>query len=1342
MNILKNIIIFFAIFTTSVMLGANRVNVRLIEDIPYSEATDILEDKRGYVWIATANGLYRYDGYTYRTYQIGVEGNSLNSNMIQSISEDSYGNIWVGTYGQNVSKIDVQNDRVTNYSLSDIYSQSSKFSEINTIGVDRNDNIWVGCQGEVVKLTINKESYDIERRDLYTVSDSGSYITKIHTDGLGCMWIGCNDALKRVVGQREGELIFEEYPYHCYDICNYDESSIVIASQEIVTLTRSGSVYASKILMRLTGEVAYDIACVGEREIWFGGRRGINCISPNQREEWEITEHYDKSNLPFEASTNIVSSMFVSQTKQLWVATRGGVWSVRENFKPFNNYPHLRSTGAIPRGIVKSLVEDSNQNLWVGTEDSGVYVLQGDAIIKNITINERDNRACAMLQTGDGVSNRSVMWVGKGSFPILAAVDINTLQVIPQRVKLPYVSLVLSLAKSDDNTLWVGTYNSGLWRLNINNRGEIVDIKQFTTLNSSLESDIVRSLYLSVEGELWIGTNIGVNRLKREDISSEDPMFLRSLSDTGEHSLLNRYINQIIETKGGDMLFGTIGHGLLCYDIESDSIRSITTLDGLADNAIKSILEDPTADDIWLATNRGLSKYSLSSGAIVNYGESDGLQDCEFTEACGIRRMDGEMVFGNRVGYLSFQPQQIKKSTDTPKLYFTDLYINHNRVEIGGNSILDRALEYTSRIDLKYDERNFSIGFVGLNFSSAYENIYQIKLEGLDGSWREIRDRDYIAQYTNVPEGEYTFKVRVANGDEVWSDRVLSLEIKISPPFYRSNIAYIIYILLLALIVYTIYLLLHRKQQLFIAQVERQKMEEITKYKLEFFMNVSHEFRTPLTLINIPLERVLKHVDNAELATDLAEMKYNVDQLMTLINQLLDFGRIESVNEQINPQHIDVVKYVGSLCNHFKLLAETQHVSYQFSSAERRVFAQIDIDLFGKVIINLLSNAFKHTPANSGIKISIDPNIDKNGVVISIYNSGCGVSADEIPHLFERYYQARNNQAIGSGIGLSLCKSIIELHGGTIRFESELNSYFVCYIELPISSQDSMPESSTPQKEDVACEITPHKNRATLLIVEDNETLRAQLCRELQGEYNIITAKDGEEGIAKCIKYLPSLVITDIVMPKMGGIEMCRQIKANEMVSHTPILVLTANSTVKNQIDSFTIGGADGYLEKPFNMEIFRGKISTILKNREIVKSQFKKQSIVDPEQIASSPADLKCLKMVIKIIKANIGNADLSVEQIASEYGVSRIYLNQKIKAITGETSSQFLRSIRLKYAAKLLLQKQMSVSEVACVVGYNDVATFRNRFKKMFGVLPTHYAGEEAISSSYSFDEPEGEQ
>lgn len=522
-------------------------------------------------------------------------------------------------------------------------------------------------------------------------------------------------------------------------------------------------------------------------------------------------------------------------------------------------------------------------------------------------------------------------------------------------------------------------------------------------------------------------------------------------------------------------------------------------------------------------------------------------------------------------------------------------------------------------------------------------------------------------------------------------------------------------------------------------------------------MNISHEFRTPLTLINIPLEKMISKIDtleDQEMVNDISEMKYNVDMLLSLVNQLLDFRKIERGKEHIEPKCINLVEYLNSYLDHFCLLAKKQNIEYIFKAEEQMVAVDIDVRLFEKVIVNILSNAFKYTPSGGLVELRVGRDNEKSMAVITLKDNGKGVAKEEIPYLFDRFYQANNQSqsathGFGSGIGLSLTKGIVEMHNGQMRIESEINQGLTCIIELPLSQGlvdvKSIKRELTEEVDviiankecsiDVEFKRSNSGRRDVILIVEDNERLRNQLGRQLSDMYDILSAENGQVGLDICLKEHPSLVIADIMMPVMDGIEMCRRIKEDETISHTPIMVLSANSTVRNQIDSFTIGGADGYLDKPFNLNVLKSKIQTILHNREILKQRFHRQSIINPEDIAHSPADLKCLSQIIAIIKKNMSNSELSMELIATEYGVSRTYLNRKIKALTGETSSQFLRNIRLKYAAKLLLQKSMNVSEVAWEVGYNDVKTFRTRFKEMFGVSPTNYNGEEASSSDVAY-------
>ncbi len=1344
-------------------------DIRQIDDLPQSEVNVVYKDQRGFIWIGTLDGLFRYDGRDYRAFQIDDTNKSLKSNMILAIDEDSEGNIWVGTYGRGLSRVNPQTGHVTNYDFQDLLPNKIKFNDVVAIEIDGDDNMWIANWYYILKVKLNDLTNNIDNVVCYPIDEQQikerDYINDIHEDKLGNIWIGSNFNVRRLIEERNGELICENYAIMCSDICDYDDNTIIIAGDNLETLTRDDDTNEyHQVHLRDLSYSATKVECVDSSNIWVGTRNGVAHIRKHDDNSWHLAKRYTKDIMPFYMPANVVSSIITTDDKQLWIGARsGGVYTIGSRAKLFNNHPvNPHSGGDMPSQIVKALYEDSHNRVWIGTEENGVYCQSYDqgrrSKITNIPINSDDNRAYALEQTGGG-STREVMWVGT-SFPNnLVAIDMKSLQPISQN--LSWTGFVFALKKSDDNTLWAGTYNDGLWRLKIDDNGYVVNAKQFTTFNSDINSDIIRSLYISKGGDLLIGTDMGVCRIANADIKSEEPQFLRNLY-ADNSTTVDDYVLQITETNSGDILIGTMGKGLWRYNINSDSMQSLTTANGLTNASVKSIVENPENGDVWLSTNSGISKYSTAEGTIINYGKNDGLNDCEFSEICGIRRSNGDILFGNRYGFVSFYPEDIQPSTISPKLYFTDLYINHKLVNVGedhstGRTILSKTLEYTTSIDLEYDERNFSIEFVGLNFASPLGNKYFVKLEGMESDWREIRGDELVAQYTNIPDGDYLFRVRAANSDGVMSQDELQLNIHIDPPLSRSTLAYIIYtilsILFLCGVFWTVSAVTKRKRQLFMAQMEQKRTEEMVQYKLEFFTNISHEFRTPLTLMNIVVERLKSKVEagkSINIAEGVSELKYNVDILLSLVNQLIDFRKIERGKEHVNPQCINLVDYLHSYFDHFNMLAERQDIEYSFTSNEQAINVDIDPRLFEKVVTNILSNALKYTPRGGKVDMSVICDSIKNIAIITLKDNGHGISKDEIPLLFDRFYQGsnqsvKNSQSIGSGIGLSLTKSIVELHGGTIRIESDIDQGFTSIIELSLSKNESqdLPQiehnyiAIEPQYEEVQPLSTSHSSdekRKQILIVDDNERLRIQISKQLSDCYDIITAKNGQEGLDMCLAKHPSLVIADIMMPVMDGIEMCRRIKEDESISHTPIMVLTANATIKNQIDSFTIGGADGYLDKPFNIEILKSKIATILHNREIIKARFHKQAIINPEEIVTSEADLKCISRVVGIIKEHIGDSELSIEMIAAEYGVSRVYLNRKIKALTGITSMQFLRNVRMKYAAQLLLQKQLNVTEVAWEVGYTDPRAFRIRFKEAFGVSPTQYNGEEMIDCNSS--------
>lgn len=1344
------------------VLNRSQYDINQIKNLPQSEVNVVYEDQRGFVWIGTLDGLFRYDGVDYRAFQIDETDQSLKSNMILAIDEDSEGDIWVGTYGRGVSCVNPETGEVANYDFQDILPQEINFNDVVSIEIDRDDNMWIANWYYILKIKLSDLKNSIDSVICYPISEQQiedkDFINVIHEDRLGNIWFGSNRIIRRLKEERDGELICDNFEISCMDICDYSDDSIIIVGDNLEMLAKCGDEYRVTHL-RNSMQNATKVICEDSSNIWVGTRNGVVHINKIESGEWKLVMRHTKDIMPFDMPASVVSSMMLSKNNQVWVGTRGGgVFTIGSRVKLFNNYPaNSRSVNDIPSQIIKALYEDTNGDLWVGTEENGVYYQSFRDGVKrtNLEVNRADDRAYSFEQTGD-ISIREVMWVGT-SFPAnLVAIDMKSLKPIEQDETLTSIGFVFALCKSDDNTLWAGTYNNGLWRLTLDDYGKILSSQQFNTLNSTISSNIIRSLYISTSGDLLVGTDMGICRVDKMELSCENPQFSRNLFKD-KSTTVNHYILQITESSCGDMLIGTMGHGLLRYDVESDRMSSITTADGLANGSVKSIVEDPKSGDIWLSTNRGISRYTPSNEVVVNYDENDGLRDCEFSEICGIRRASGEILFGNRFGFVSFDPESIKSSDVTPKLYFTELYINHKLVGVGadkstGREILSKTLEYTSHIDLEYDERNFSIEFVGLNFASPLGNKYYIQLEDMESEWREIRGEELVAQYTNVPEGDYRFRVRAANSDGVWSDDELDLSIHIAPPLSRSMMAYTFYFVLVLLMAYCAYWVFsaisRRKQQVLIAQMEQSRAEEMVQYKLEFFTNISHEFRTPLTLINIPLEKLLskrEQIKDLEMVEDVAEMKYNVDMLLSLVNQLIDFRKIERGKEYVKPVCTNLVGYMHSYFEHFNMLAQKQNIEYHFTTQQSSIGVDIDVRLFEKVVVNILSNALKYTPQGGRVELMVDHDETRGLAIITLKDNGHGIAKDEVPLLFDRFYQGKNqsesaSNVLGSGIGLSLTKSIVELHNGTMRIESDIDQGFTCIIELPISKEepsdspqmDSTPIIIEPKYVEVATKAEPSsgEKRDRILIVDDNERLRVQLSRQLGDVYDVITAENGLVGLESCLKELPSLVIADIMMPVMDGIEMCRRIKEDESISHTPIMVLTANTTIKNQIDSFTIGGADGYLDKPFNLDILKSKIATILHNREILKEKFQRQTIIEPEEFATSAADLKCISKIVDIIKEHMSDSELSIEMIAAEYGVSRIYLNRKIKALTGVTTTQFLRNIRMKYAAQLLLQKQMNVTEIAWAVGYTDVRAFRIRFKEVFGVSPTNYSGEEGVS------------
>ncbi len=1361
------IILFFSSGTLGQTLSFNDYKIKALHDLPAKDVNCIFKDSKGFMWIGTLDGLHRFDGYTYKSYRVEESKNSISSNMIIAIDEDSKGNIWIGTYGKGICKLDPVKQIFTNYSTE---STDNKIADdVTSLTVDNFDNIWTSNWFGAYRIKIDATNDKIKGIDVFNLSEEeqedGNVVKTIHLDKSENLWIGTNTNIKRVINHNapKNDIQFETYECFSGNICDYKDGILSAGFTINSILPNENGVYQ---IERISEEPVTSVL-YQNGSIWTGSRQGVSCLKQING-QWQVAREFENDFTEFSLSSNIVTWMASDDLKQIWIGTRGGgVNTISQRPKPFQHFQHSQQAGSLPNNLTRCIFEDSHENLWLGSEEKGVALLRKNksytSNFQHIEINSftNEDRVYAIEETYTPLSkkHKSLIWFGT-SFPVfLAAYDPVSLQAIELPEFVNNLGFVFALEKENDSTLWAGTYGEGLYRLSLNQDGNIMDYKRFRPKNNDqngLLSYIIRSIYKDSKGNLWIGTDKGLNLIEAKELQRESPRFEQFVIGKQKNQLPYDYILQIMESKNGDLYMGTMGGGMIkCHYSTFDktySFSNVSTKDNLPNNSIKSIVEDHSGF-LWLASNEGLTHFNPIDGTVVNYNQDDGLQDNEFSEICGLKRQNGDIIFGGINGINVFNPSEIKSDKTKPKVFLTDFMILNKEVypgeEHSGKIILDKSIEYTKNIELDYNQNSFSVGFVGLHFNAPQKNKYRYILEGFDKQWYKASPDYRMAKYTNIPAGDYTFKVMASNCDNIWVDQPTTLKIKVYPPAYRSKWAIALYILLILIISFILYrtskLIANRKKELLMSKLEKNKVEELSRMKLQFFTNISHEFRTPLTLINAPLNELMdpKISLSAEDRNHNQKLiKQNVNVMMRLINQLMDFRKLDQNKLKLNLSKQDLSQFLSTIYDSFTPLAINKEIDYILELNPAFPPVWFDAQKFEKVIYNLLSNAFKFTPKGGHISIAYKLELN-NQILITVKDTGDGIGQEEASHVFERYYQnsAKNKvNSGGTGIGLALSKGIVELHKGKIWFSSVETKGTSFFVRIPAN------EPSSNENEDINQEISDYSgseyssenikqesliitsekadsNKPKVVIAEDNDELRNYLASKLLKHYQVFAAEDGMQGLELCIKHSPELLVTDVMMPNMNGIDLCNEVKNKEEISHIPVLLLTAKNSDEAKIEGYQIG-ADAYIAKPFNTDVLLANMEALIKNREQVRLRFQKEIEINPSIISNSPADVKFMDNILEIIEEHLSDSDFTVEQLSEIYGVSRIYLNRKIKALTGETSNQFMRNIRLKHAAELLKQNVLNVSEVTWKVGYNDLRTFRSRFKEKFGVSPSEYA------------------
>jgi len=1032
----------------------------------------------------------------------------------------------------------------------------------------------------------------------------------------------------------------------------------------------------------------------------------------------------------------------------IWLGSKNGITKIDEKSKITKQIPQFQTfDGDVIETEVSSQYLDKDGGLWVGTVNGGIYYYHADRF-----------RFKSYDYTLFGVSD-------KKNFDINCFIDFNGDILIgtnnglylfndtQRKTKLfpglPSDVFCNQLMKDSRNRIWLCTRKHGLFCIYDGT------IKQFK------QPFVCQYLYETANGKFYLTTTDGFGQLIPETgefriveksskmghifqliqfeknkligvLYGDAGLFVYDLKnetiefpDENKYKFLihnNRKYHDIFIDSRQFIWFGT-QDGLNMYNPKDGFHKCFLKEDGLINNNIRSIIEDKEGR-IWLSTSYGISCIQLAKDykfSFHNFNHIDGVNRDEFLPRADYVSNKNKILWGGLNGFNKIDLSDFNhKNSVLNKPMMTRFYISGKEIKTGlkydGNLILQNTINNTKYITLKHNQNFISFDVTALNYINPTQTYYRYKLEGVDNQWTEIRPSNGIGNisYTNLPPGKYTLKVKATNNMQEWSETHSQLSIIINPPFWKTRIALIIYfILFIGIITFTVnYFIKSGKRKI----LKNQK-EELEKIKMAFYTNISHELKTPLSLVITPLDSIIKKHSEEPLKSKLTGIYKNAKDLLELVNQLLDFRKLEMNGETLHLSYCDIDDFLQNIFESFNEYAKEKEVNLSLEIVNKGLFAMIDSDKLKKIINNLLSNALKHTNSGGSIILKVDKSnpesSDGEFLIISVIDTGCGIPENELPYIFDRFYQAKQNIATGgSGIGLHLVKQYVQMHKGEIFVTSELGTGSTFTVKIP--NQQEIPELKSDKQNNV-------KSDYKILIVEDNPEFRNFLENELSEFYITDTATNGLEGLEKTKSILPDLIITDVMMPLMNGTELCSIIKNDLNISHIPVIMLTAKSSSEDQMEGFKVQ-ADAYITKPFKMDILLIRIKNLIEQQKKRKAKFKKEIEINPNLIVTTKVDEEFMNTLMKLIYLNISDINYTVEQLSSDMNMDRTNLYRKITAITGLSPTEFIRSVRLKKAATLL-DEGNSISDVASMVGFGTVSYFSKCFKIEFNVKPSQY-------------------
>ncbi len=1303
--------------------------------------TSILQDHSGYMWIGTVRGLFRYNGYEMKVYKSNpMEGNSLTYHQIECLFMDRDNELWIGTRYGGLNRYSREKD---NFIKIDIPAE-----DVLSISQDKNGFLWIGTSMGLFRYI--KEEDRFEAYHFRVPDGSSERLT---------LGIHCTDSETLVNIAELGILKYNSIendfsPLLLIDDCKdfnvseftlvypIDEDVFWLGTDQGLLRFEKGGRNELERLSDIHGTVIdSDINFIVEesyQHIWIGAE-GVYRYDLMKN---EFTHHIRHTDHPSNLASDAVSCGYKDIQGNIWIGTAGSginIWHQAQS--RFKEHSRINSTLNLFSRDITTVAQDEENNLWIGTRDKGVIVFD-----KNQAHLEQLNLQYPELQNLSQEFARIIVpgadkkiWIGSTTRKLTMIDPVNmdsyTIILNVDKEMAGERDMVTAIIPQGDSLLWIGTGSDGVHLFNINSRSFI----HYEGRNQLSRFNIV-DLEKDSRGNLWIATN--KNGLLKMDPKGD---IKRQEFDSIPFSILrNANIITIYEDTEENLWFGTEFLGLI--RLSTDHQSAVFDISGnVINNEICDITED-RYERLWISTTKGLARFEKATNSVKHYSWRDGMTSDEFNYNASYYGKDNMIYLGGTNGLVSFKPETIRDNDFEPTVLIETLFIGNREMKIGQeDSILKKALYLTEKITLKHSQNDIGFEVAALNYISPEKNQYQYRLEGYGSSeWIPIGSRRRF-DFTNLHYGNYMLHVKGSNNDKIWSGHVATLDIKILPPFWLSWWAYLTYLFLAAftiiIIVRGVRQRIRFKNQIARQAFESQQQEELNNMKIQFFTNISHEFKIPLSLIISPIEEALKAFKGpSEHKNRLQLIKMNATRLLMLVTSLIDFRKAEQDVMKLKSEKADLVGLGKTIVDSYKYLGINEKKHIEFSCELPACIFEFDRAKMERVLYNLIDNAINHTAPQDEITVGIRPDVEQGIVILEVRDTGCGIPEDDLEKIFEKFYQSEKppqatSGFLGSGIGLYLCRKITELHEGTIKVESSLGDGSSFIITLPA------PDLVTTATEEEIMEYIPvsqgwnnlapsgeeppailSENTPLVLIVEDHQELAGHIQKLLWDFYRTEKATNGKEGLEFTRELMPDLIISDIMMPEMDGIEMCKQIKGDPKLNHIPVILLSAKSDMDTRLEGFDMG-ADEFLEKPFQPQHLRSRVQNLIDNREKLRTQISKEAPRQPMKAGISHKDREFLEEVFQKIEQNMGNSEYNVNKLSDELGISRVQVYRKFNELTGISPKEYMKTQRLKAAAKLLKEGNDSISQVGYQVGFNSHSSFTVSFKAFYGVSPKEY-------------------